>query len=134
MQIFVNRPLALLGACVLFGLTQLAPLDAQTTRTTPTLEARYQEAASRIISAALADSAPFARLTELSDRFGHRFSGSESLELALDWIFEGMRTDGLENVRNEPVMVPHWVRGEESAALIEPRRKPLPMLGLGGSI
>ena len=134
MQIFVNRPLAILGACVLFGLTQLAPLDGQTTSATPTLEARYQDAASRIISAALADSAAFARLTELSDRFGHRFSGSESLELALDWIFEGMRTDGLENVRNEPVMVPHWVRGEESAALIEPRRKPLPMLGLGGSI
>ena len=29
-----------------------------------------------------------------------------------------MKADGLENVRGEPVMVPHWVRGAESAALV----------------
>ena len=45
-----------------------------------------------------------------------------------------MEADGLENVRGEPVMVPHWVRGEESVTLIEPREQDLPMLGLGGSV
>jgi len=40
----------------------------------------------------------------------------------------------LENVHGEPVMVPRWVRGEESAEMIEPRRRRLPMLSLGGSV
>jgi carboxypeptidase Q len=45
-----------------------------------------------------------------------------------------MRADGLENVHTEPVMVPRWVRGEESAELVAPRAVPLHMLGLGGSV
>jgi carboxypeptidase Q len=129
-----NRLLVPAGACLVAGLAVLTPIEAQATGRAPTLESRYQETSSRIISAALADSGAYARLTELGDKFGHRFSGSESLEDALDWIIEEMSSDGLENVRGEPVMVPHWVRGEESAFLIEPRPKPLPMLGLGGSI
>lgn len=94
----------------------------------------YRAAANRLIEAALADSAAYERLAELTDRFGHRFSGSESLERAIDWILEEMRGDGLANVRGEPVTVPRWVRGQESATLIEPRQLAMPMLGLGGSI
>jgi carboxypeptidase Q len=45
-----------------------------------------------------------------------------------------MQADGLENVRGEPVMVPRWVRGEESAGLLTPRRKRMAMFGLGGSV
>jgi len=45
-----------------------------------------------------------------------------------------MRDDGLENVHGERAMVPHWVRGEESLELVEPRAARLPMLGLGRSI
>jgi len=98
------------------------------------LVAAYQDVADRLIEAALADSAAWDRLAELTDRFGPRFSGSTSLERALDWILEEMQRDGLENVRSEPVMVPHWVRGSESAELLEPLARPLPMLGLGGSV
>jgi len=98
------------------------------------LRGRYQPVADRIIAAATADSAAWSRLAELADRFGHRFSGSESLERALDWILAEMTKDGLADVRGEPVMVPRWVRGAESAELIAPARRPLPMLGLGGSI
>lgn len=99
-----------------------------------TLADRYRTIADRIIDAALADSAAYERLGLLVDGFGHRFSGSESLERALDWILDEMRRDGLENVRAETVMVPRWIRGDESAALLEPRVKALPMLSLGGSV
>ena len=45
-----------------------------------------------------------------------------------------MKKDGLENVHTEPVKVPHWVRGQESAEIIAPHRQPLVMLGLGNSV
>ena len=45
-----------------------------------------------------------------------------------------MKKDGLENVRLEPVKVPHWVRGQESAEIIAPVRHALVMLGLGNSV
>jgi carboxypeptidase Q len=94
----------------------------------------YRAAADRLIDAALRDSAAWNRLAELTDTFGHRISGSVALERAIDWTLGRMRADGLENVRGERAMVRHWERGTESAELITPRRKPLSMLGLGGSV
>jgi carboxypeptidase Q len=94
----------------------------------------YRAAADRLIDAATRDSAAWNRIAELTDTFGHRMSGSVALERAIDWTLSRMRADGLENVRGEPVMVRHWVRGAESAELITPRRKRLAMLGLGGSV
>lgn len=95
---------------------------------------RYGSAADRIITAALADSSGYDRLGELVDRFGPRFSGTPQLERAIDWILLEMSRDGLQNIRGERVMVPRWVRGSESATLVSPRRAPLHMLGLGGSV
>ena len=94
----------------------------------------YREPASRIIGAAMADTFAWNRLAELSDMFGHRLSGSPQLEQAIQWAANGMRADGLENVHLEPVMVPHWVRGQEHARMIRPNEQDLVMLGLGGSI
>jgi carboxypeptidase Q len=95
---------------------------------------RYRDAASRIIARATRDSAAWNRLAVLTETFGHRFSGSESLERAIDWTLAEMKKDGLDGVRGEPVMVPRWVRGTESVELVSPRRQVLPMLGLGGSV
>jgi carboxypeptidase Q len=96
--------------------------------------ARYRPLADSLIAAATRDSAAYFRLSRLVDNFGPRLSGSASLERAIDWILAEMKTDGLDNVRGEPVMVPHWVRGDESAILIHPRRTRLSLLGLGGSV
>ncbi|HET9012532.1 MAG TPA: M20/M25/M40 family metallo-hydrolase, partial [Gemmatimonadaceae bacterium] len=117
-------PLALLAA-----LTAMHPSAAAAQNA-----ALYRAATDRLIDAATKDSAAWNRIAELTDTFGHRLSGSEALERAIDWTLARMRSDGLENVRGEPVMVPHWVRGEESAELVAPRRKAMTMLGLGGSV
>lgn len=94
----------------------------------------YRERSAKIIDRATRDREAYDRLAEMVDRFGNRLSGSQSLERAIDWVLDKMESDGLENVRGQKVMVPHWVRGEESLEILSPRRRMIPMLGLGGSI
>ena len=94
----------------------------------------YQQESKKIIDAILSDSVGFSRVAELCDTFGPRLSGSDNLEKAILWIMQEMKKDGIENVRSEEVMVPKWVRGEESAKMVNPWSKNLAMLGLGGSI
>jgi len=94
----------------------------------------YRPIADKFIEAATSTDFAYKRLAELCDTFGPRFSGTTNLEAAVDWAQAHMKADGLENVHGEEVMVPHWVRGAESAELIEPTQQVLPMLGLGGSV
>jgi carboxypeptidase Q len=94
----------------------------------------YREPARRIIDESRSSTFAWDRLAELGDTFGNRLSGSENLDGAIKWAADQMRRDGLENVRLDPVKVPHWVRGAESLEIIAPGRHPLAMLGLGNSI
>ena len=94
----------------------------------------YRERAARIIGAALTSDRAYRRLAHLTDRIGHRLSGSTSLQRAIEWALAEMRADGLDNVRGEKVMVPHWVRGAESLELTSPVSRQLSMLGLGNSV
>ena len=96
----------------------VATADAQQPAAAGQLADRYRTAATSLITAALADTAAYNRLAKLTDTFGHRLSGSASLEAAIDWILAEMKRDGLQNVRGEKAMVPHWVRGQESAVLV----------------
>ncbi|MCX5764605.1 MAG: M20/M25/M40 family metallo-hydrolase [Gemmatimonadetes bacterium] len=101
----------------------------------PDVAVAYKSTSERIISAATADkSAAWNTLARFTDYSGNRLSGSAALERGIDWLVAEMKKDGLENVHTEPAMVPHWVRGKESATLMQPRVANLPMLGLGGSI
>ena len=81
-----------------------------------------REDAARLIKAATADDFAWQRLAELTDTYGNRLSGSENLTRAVDWAVRTMKADGLENVRTERVMVPHWVRGREAAEIVDPPR------------
>ncbi len=94
----------------------------------------YREPAKRLIDESLSSRFAWERLAELGDTFGHRLSGSEGLEAAIKWAAQQMKKDGLENVRLDPVMVPHWVRGAESLQIVAPRLQPIVMLGLGNSV
>ncbi len=94
----------------------------------------YRAPAGRIIGAALVSDHAYKRLAYLTDHIGHRLSGSKSLERAIEWALAEMKKDGLDNVRGEKVMVPHWVRGQESLEMVTPRPMKLAMLGLGNSV
>jgi len=94
----------------------------------------HREPAARLIGEAMSSRFAWERLALMGDTFGHRLSGSRSLEDTIQWAVAEMKKDGLENVHTEPVKVPHWVRGQESAEVISPRARPLVMLGLGNSI
>jgi carboxypeptidase Q len=96
--------------------------------------AGYEAEARRLIEAASSDRTGWERLAYMVDTFGPRISGSVDLENALDWILAQMAADGLNGVQGQPVMVPNWVRGEESLEMIQPRPRSLPMLALGGSV
>jgi carboxypeptidase Q len=94
----------------------------------------YRQPSNRIIAESLSSSFAWERLALLGDTFGHRLSGSRALEGAIHWAIAEMKKDGLENVRAEPVKVPHWVRGRESAEMVSPHPSTLAMLGLGNSV
>jgi carboxypeptidase Q len=119
------------GVTLALGLSLAAPAAA---RAQADIATAYRVAADSLIRGATADSSAYRKLGRLVDTFGPRISGSASLEAAIDWILDFMKADGLENVRGEPVMVTRWVRGAESAELVQPRAARLAMLGLGGSV
>ena len=94
----------------------------------------YSATATQIIESARNQNDAYLKLQELCDDIGNRLSGSESLDRAIEWAQEKMRSDGHENVRAEKVMVNKWVRGKESCELVVPRHLEFSMLGLGGSV
>jgi carboxypeptidase Q len=70
----------------------------------------------------------------LCDTYGNRLSGSVGLERAIDKCYELFKADGFVNVKKEPIKVPHWKRNNESLTLLEPHRRELRFLSLGGSV
>jgi Iap family predicted aminopeptidase len=76
-----------------------------------------QELAS-IRDAALQDDYAYHQLAHLTENIGPRPSGSPQAEAAAHYVADALRDLGLE-VRLEPAKVPHWVRGVETAELVE---------------
>lgn len=110
-----------------------SPAPSPTPAPAPRLADPYREVAAKIIAVARADRGAYAKLAELTDGIGARLAGSPELDRAIAWAVKTMQADGHE-VRTEKVMVPHWVRGHEEAQVVAPLRRPLAILGLGGSV
>lgn len=119
-----------LGSVVARALAQSNPAAG----TSASIASVYSGLAERLVGAALCDRTGFDRLAYLSDRIGNRLSGSPGLDAAIAWALAEMEKDGLDSVHKEKVMVPHWVRGDESCVLVEPTERRLSMLGLGNSV
>lgn len=67
---------------------------------------------------ALADDYAYQQVAHLTDNIGPRPSGSPQAKAAVDYVAAELRKLGLD-VQLEEVKVPHWVRGAETAELVE---------------
>ncbi|HEX8249036.1 MAG TPA: M28 family peptidase [Pyrinomonadaceae bacterium] len=72
----------------------------------------------RIQGAALQSDYAYRQTAYLSNNIGARLTGSPQAERAVQYVAEEMRRLGLD-VRLQKLTVPHWVRGEERAELLE---------------
>jgi carboxypeptidase Q len=93
-----------------------------------------RQASERMKAEAFRTQGAYSDLAWLCDRIGHRLAGSPQLDQAIAWAQGRMKAAGLTNVHAEPVMVPRWVRGRESAELLLPTPHRINLLGLGGSV
>jgi carboxypeptidase Q len=73
---------------------------------------------SAIKAAALNDDYAYRQLAHLTENIGARPTGSPQASAAAEYVAAELRKLGLD-VRLEPVTVPHWVRGAETAALVD---------------
>ncbi|XP_013209563.1 carboxypeptidase Q [Microtus ochrogaster] len=99
--------------------------------------ASYEDVAKAIINLAVYgkyQNRSYERLALLVDTVGPRLSGSKNLEKAIQIMYQNLQQDGLENVHLEPVKIPYWERGEESAMMLLPRIHKMAILGLGSSV
>jgi carboxypeptidase Q len=93
---------------------------------------------SAIKAAALTDDYAYREVSHLTENIGPRPSGSPQANAAAEYVAGELRQLGLD-VRLQPVTVPHWVRGVETAALVEyPGQVPgtsqkIVLTALGGS-
>lgn len=119
---------------LLLAVLLLIPSSAIQAQPAPPWLDQYREPAARLIGEAVSDTFAWRRLAVLTDSIGNRLSGTPQLDRAIQWATAEMGRDGLENIHTEKVMVPKWVRGAESAAIVEPARHAIAMLGLGDSV
>jgi hypothetical protein len=89
-----------------------------------------------IYQSALTNSKCYSWLDHLSNKIGHRLSGSVGAEKGVQYTKTQLETLGFDKVYLQEVMVPKWVRGEkETAFILDNKTKTnVPICALGGSV
>src|SRR5215212_6890041 len=72
----------------------------------------------KIQETALKSDYAYRQVAHLCNNIGPRLTGSAQAQKAVDYVAAELKALGCE-VQLEKLMVPHWVRGEETAALVE---------------
>lgn len=101
--------------------------------TFPLLAQSTQQNAEQIVDHILKNSQAYDTLAHLTDDIGPRLSGSKNAAQAVEWTTQRFREWGID-VRKERVMVPHWVRGVETASLTSHNDRRIIITALGGSV
>ena len=85
---------------------------------------------------ALTEGKSYEWLRDLTSNIGGRLSGSPEAQMAVEWGEALMKEVGLDSVWLQPVMVPHWVRGDKEVAnyTVNGQQKNVPICALGFSI
>src|SRR5213596_3089507 len=117
--------------CLLFSFCLCAPrVDAQQTPavasspngspspTPPVFSTQTLSELKQLQKAALESDYSYKQVAHLANNIGPRLSGSTQAAKAVEYIASQLKAIGCE-VQLEKAMVPHWVRGEETAALVQ---------------
>ncbi len=116
---------------------QVEKKKTSTTLAGPTNEEKVDSTQiKQIFNAALTEGKSYEWLRDLTQNIGSRLSGSEGAAKSVIWGEQLMKEVGLDSVWLQPVMVPHWVRGEKEVANYEFNGEKInvPICALGGSI
>src|SRR6267154_1557018 len=113
---------------LLFGLSQT--LYAQTPQD--------QQGIKEIFNEALSKGKSYEMLSDLCLKIGPRLSGSPGAAAAVEWSRHIMDTYDFDSVWLQPVMVPHWVRGQQEITRVINSKKmgtvELSVCALGNSV
>jgi len=96
-----------------------------------------EAAIKQIFDLALSKGKSYEMLYDLSVNVGPRLSGSPGAAAGVEWSRNAMKQLGFDSVWLQPVMVPHWVRGEKEIGRIISKRAgtlTVNVCALGGSI
>lgn len=91
---------------------------------------------SSIYNEALLKGESYENLRELCKKIGARLSGSAEAEMAVKWSEQKMLTYGFDRVFLQPIMVPHWERGNKEVGWYQTKENlsKVRLLALGGSV